>query len=95
MLFTWDPKKAGENYRKHGIPFEMARSVFDDPLHLSILDSKVHHEERWVTLGKAASSQTLVVVHTYRVIGKNTEVTRIISARKATRKEKKQYEEGI
>lgn len=95
MLFTWDPAKAGENYRKHRVSFEIARSVFDDPLHLSILDSKIHHEERWITMGRAANSQTLVVVHTYRIIGKSTEITRIISARKATRKEKNQYEKGI
>lgn len=46
MLFTWDPDKAQINIRKHGIPFELATTVFDDPLHISILDAKKHTEER-------------------------------------------------
>ena len=95
MLFTWDPVKAELNLRKHGISFEMAQTVFDDPLHLSILDAKRHTEERWVTMGRSADTKTLVVVHTYRVSQGDLEMVRIISARKATRKEVRQYEEGI
>lgn len=95
MLFTWDPEKAEQNIKKHGVSFEMAQTVFDDPLHLSILDSKAHSEERWATMGISVDTKTLVVVHTYKTIERGQEVVRIISARKATRKEAKQYEEGI
>ena len=94
MLFSWDSNKAEANFQKHGVSFEMAQSVFDDPFHLSILDTKSRSEERWITMGIAADTQTLVVVHTY-LDTKNSEIIRLISARKATRKEKKQYEEGI
>ena len=94
MLFIWDPDKAETNAKKHGISFDLAVTVFHDPFHLSVLDGKERGEERWVTIGLAADSQTLVVVHLYREAGSN-ELVRIISARKATRKEKKQYEEGI
>jgi hypothetical protein len=94
MLFMWDPGKARANIKKHGISFDLAATVFQDPLHLSVLDGKDRGEERWVTIGVAGDSQTLVVVHLYREIA-NNEVVRIISARRATKKEKKQYEEGI
>lgn len=95
MLFVWDPEKAEQNIKKHRVSFEMAQTIFDDPLHLSILDSKSHGEERWVTIGKSAAIKTLVVVHAYKTPKGGLEIIRIISARKATRKEKKQYEEGI
>ena len=94
MLFIWDPNKAAANVKKHGISFDLAVTVFNDPLHLSMLDGKERGEERWVTIGLAADSQSLVVIHLYNEVG-NNEVVRIVSARKATRKEKKQYEEGI
>lgn len=95
MLFLWDPEKAEINVRKHGVSFEMAQTVFDDPLHLSILDSKRHDEERWITIGRSADNRTVVVVHTYGITEDQHEMIRIISARKATRKEVNQYEEGI
>jgi len=95
MLFEWDNHKAALNELKHGVSFELAQSVFDDPLHLSVLELKNVHEERWVTLGLAADSKTLVVVHTYKSVGHGIEIIRIISARPATKKERKQYEEGI
>ena len=94
MLFIWDPAKVEANIKKHGVSFDVAVTVFYDPLHLSVLDGKERGEKRWVTIGLAADSQTLVVVHLYRELGSN-ELVRIISARRATRKEKKQYEEGI
>ena len=94
MLFSWDPDKAEANIKKHGISFEMAQTVFDDPLHLSTLDVKRHGEERWITVGMAVNMSVLIVVHTY-YSEKENEIIRIISARSATRKEKKQYEEGI
>lgn len=95
MLFFWDPTKDDANVRKHGVSFELAQTVFDDPLHLSVPDGKTTTEERWITLGLAADRRTLVVVHTYREQRSGEEVVRIISARPATRQEKKQYEEGI
>ncbi|MCP5463868.1 MAG: BrnT family toxin [Deltaproteobacteria bacterium] len=95
MHFTWDPNKASANINKHGVSFEMAQSVFDDPFHLSILDSKLHTEERWITIGRSLSQNTLVVVHTYKTKENGIETIRIISARRATRKEIKDYEKGI
>jgi len=94
MLFVWDPEKAEANLKKHKVSFNLAATIFHDPFHLSVLDGKERGEERWITIGLAADGYSLVVVHLYRDVGKN-EVIRIISARKATRKEKKQYEEGI
>ncbi len=95
MLFSWDPKKAEANLKKHGVSFEMAQTVFDDPFHLSVLDARHRGEERWVTIGESASQRSLVVVHVYHVFEDHQETIRIISARKATRKEIKQYEETI
>jgi len=95
MLFTWDSEKADKNLRKHGISFEVAQTIFDDPLHRSLMDSKTSHEERWVTIGKSIDQRTLVVVHTYKAAGEGSEIIRIISARRATKREVKQYEEGI
>ncbi len=95
MLFDWDPHKAIKNRKKHGISFEMASTVFGDPLHLSIPDPESREEERWITVGRSADENTLVVVHTDRIRTEDGEVLRIISARRATRREKEEYEEGI
>lgn len=90
--FEWDPKKAANNRRKHGIGFEQATLVFSDPLALSIYDEEHSEaEERWITLGKTAGD-VLVVVHTYREIHDNETLIRIISARTATTHEQRQYE---
>ncbi len=94
MIFAWDPDKNASNIRKHKISFEVAVSVFDDPLHLSLLDRKDHDEARWITIGQAITQSTIVVVHTF-ITKEWHESIRIISARYATRKEKKQYEKGI
>jgi uncharacterized DUF497 family protein len=95
MLFAWDPVKAEENLKKHRVSFEIAQTVFDDPLHLSILDDNQQNEERWITVGRAVNGSNLVVVHTYTITTDNTEMVRLISARKATRKEIRYYEERI
>jgi uncharacterized DUF497 family protein len=95
MWFDWDPSKAGENYKKHGVSFEMAKTVFDDPMHLSVPEGKTVHEERWVTIGVAADAKTLLVVHSYFSGGGSRELIRLISARRATKKERRQYEEGV
>ncbi|OGQ18052.1 MAG: hypothetical protein A3B70_05600 [Deltaproteobacteria bacterium RIFCSPHIGHO2_02_FULL_40_11] len=95
MLFEWDHQKNSLNCKKHRISFELAASIFDDPLHLSVPDEKRHAEERWITLGRSATGELLlVVIHTYKETLEH-EIIRIISARKATKKEKKHYEEGI
>lgn len=94
MLFEWDPEKNARNFKKHMFSFEIAVTVFDDSLHLSVLDHKTRHEERWITVGHVVTGATIVVVHTYKEL-RELEIIRIISARLATRKEKKQYEEGI
>jgi uncharacterized DUF497 family protein len=92
MRFVWDAAKNRANRRKHGVSFETARRVFDDPLHLSVLEGYEHGEERWRTLGLVGSMVILLVVHTHaEQIGE--EVIRIISARKATRRERARYEE--
>lgn len=94
--FEWDPKKARSNARKHKVSFERAAAIFRDPNQLSIPD-KGHSqtEERWITMGLDENGILLVIVHTFFRLDRNVSQIRIISARKATRKETKQYEEGI
>jgi uncharacterized DUF497 family protein len=90
LTFEWDTNKARRNLGKHGVSFEESSSVFGDPLSLTVPDpvhSKV--EERFVTLGTSHRGNLLVVVHTER--GDNI---RIISARPASRRERRTYEEG-
>ena len=92
MLFEWDPKKSESNIRKHGILFEEARHIINDPLHLSILDERFSYfEERWVSVGRTAGRSILVVVNLF--FNENgEEVIRIISAREPTNHERRQYE---
>ncbi len=88
--FVWDEKKNQSNIRKHGISFEEARTSFFDPLHILIHDpDHSENEERMILMGVSQSSHLLVVVHAE----KNENEIRIISARKAMKKERKQYEE--
>ena len=64
--FEWDPIKAGQNLRKHGISFDRAAEVFLDPLAISIFDEEhSEREERWVTLGKDKRGIVLVLIHTF------------------------------
>jgi uncharacterized DUF497 family protein len=87
---VWDPEKARLNLGKHGVDFEEAATVFRDPLLLLLPD--VEHsqdEERWIALGKSVRQLLLVVVHT-----ENDRTIRIISARKAAPKERRQYEQS-
>jgi uncharacterized protein len=93
MRFEWDAGKNRINLSKHQVGFELAREVFDDPLHLSIQDRVVEGEQRWQTIGTVGGVVLLIVAHTYRDDG-DDEVIRIISARKATRKERRDYENG-
>ncbi len=90
--FEWNPIKSKSNFQKHKISFERATEIFLDPFMLSIFD-KVHskNEDRWITVGKDRNNVTIVAVHTFREINKENSVIRIISARRATKKEDKQY----
>lgn len=87
---TWDPRKARSNVAKHGVAFEDAELVLSDPVALTIEDPDSLAESRQVTVGMDALSRVIVVVFTQR-----GEVMRIISARKATRKEREAYAKGI
>lgn len=91
LIFEWDFKKAKTNLEKHGISFEEASTAFRDPLSLTI-DDPLHSrdEERLVLIGMSYNNYLLIVVHTER--GDNI---RIISARKATKKERKYYETNV
>jgi len=92
--FEWDPIKAGQNLRKHGISFDRAAEVFLDPLAISIFDEEhSEREERWVTLGKDKRGIVLVLIHTLWEVAVGECKLRIISARKASRRETEQYEE--
>jgi uncharacterized protein len=92
--FEWNPNKAKSNIQKHKINFELAATVFKDPRALSIYDDDhSESEERWITLGIAQNGNLLVVIHTYKNVDHNLSNIRIISARKATRLEQKQYKE--
>jgi len=91
VVYEWDAKKAKGNRRKHRISFEDAASVFLDPLALTFPDPD-HSigEEREITIGRSSRQQVVFVSHCRRA-----DRVRIISARKTTRGERKQYEEGI
>ena len=92
MRFEWDEYKNQSNIRKHNVSFEEAREVFDDPLHLAILDKRFSYfEERWITLGQTAKQKLLVVANLY-FDENGEEIIRIISAREATIHEQRQYE---
>ena len=93
--FEWDEAKDRVNRRKHGISFQEAARVFLDPHHLSIQDRHEGGEERWQTIGTVAGLITLLVAHTWTEIdeqGGVVEVIRIISARRATKVERRRYE---
>ncbi len=89
IRFEWDSRKAKSNEKKHGVSFEEARSVFFDEQALLLEDPRpLREEERFILLGLSASLRLLVVVHAVR----ERDVIRIISARKATRLETREYE---
>ena len=91
MVYEWDAAKARANIEKHDVSFDEAATVFLDPLALTFPDpDHSSREEREITIGYTAGEQVVFVSHCQRG-GR----VRIISARKATRRERKQYEEGI
>lgn len=92
--FDWDPAKARSNARKHHVSFQEAMAVFEDPLALTIFDEgHSEGEERWVTLGAIGNGRLIVVVHTYAEIEDERAAIRIISARRATKREARQYQD--
>lgn len=93
MRFTWDEAKNRRNLAKHKVSLSTASLVFDDPHALSQLDRVVEGEQRWQTLGLIGGVVVLMVAHTYSEED-GEEVIRIIPARKATRYERKRYEQG-
>ena len=92
--FEWNPNKAKANWVKHKVRFEHAATVFSDSRAISIYD-EVHSgdEDRWLTLGLASTGVLLVVHHTFEEVDDESYNIRIISSRKATKNEKKQYKE--
>lgn len=91
MKFEWHPDKAASNRKKHGVDFADAVGVFEDELAITVEDQDAEDECRFITIGMDFTLKVLVVVHASRV----ADVIRIISARKATKKERQTYEEGI
>ncbi len=92
MRITWDENKNRINKQKHKVSFEVAGLVFADPFHLSIMERIENGEERWQTMGMVGSVVVLLVAHT-AAEQEGEEIVRIISARKATRKERQIYED--
>ena len=87
--FEWNQAKAKSNFRKHGVSFEEAQSVFYDDLAVQFYDETPDDEERFILLGMSNLSRILIIVHCER--GDNNEVLCIISARKATKIEQQHY----
>ena len=91
--FAWDPAKAASNETKHGVTFAQAATVLLDPLALTVFDAgHSEFEERWFTMGMSNENRLLTVSHTYTSLGPCHVRVRIISAREATRAERRQYE---
>ncbi len=90
MIFSWDDEKAKKNIKKHKLSFEEAKTVFDDDFGRVIFDpDHSENEDRFILLGMSCSMKVLIVCHCYR---QNDEEIRLISARKATKNETKQYQ---
>ena len=93
MKFEWNEEKSILNFQKHGVSFEEAKEVFDDPFHISKLDYRFDYfEERWITIGNTKKNNILVVANMF-FDENGEEIIRIISARKANNKERKFYEQ--
>jgi uncharacterized DUF497 family protein len=92
-MFSWDADKALKNYEKHGVSFEEAATAFGDSSALEVedLEHLDFNEQRWKRLAFSSASRHLLVIYTFRRLSNGTETTRIISARQATRNERKVY----
>ncbi|HKV91563.1 MAG TPA: BrnT family toxin [Candidatus Angelobacter sp.] len=90
MIFTWDVRKAAANLKKHGIDFREGATIFQDPLSATFPDlDHSEREQRFLTIGETPRRRILVVAHT-----EEGDTIRIISAREATQREKRFYEEN-
>ena len=90
MIFTWDVRKAAANLKKHRTDFREAATIFDDPLSTTFPDlDHSERQQRFLTIGQSLQQRVLVVAHT-----EEGDTIRIISARKATRREQRFYEEN-
>jgi len=90
MRLEFDPLKAATNLRKHGVQLADAEGVFNDPLAVHIEDPDAEHEQRFVAIGVGNTGAALVVVYTY-----GADAVRVISARRASRKERNEYESTV
>jgi uncharacterized DUF497 family protein len=90
MGFQYDSSKAAHNYRLHGVRFGDAECVFSDPTAITIEDPDAKGEQRFVGIGEGCAGNVLVVVYAWR-----GEDVRLISARRASRREREQYARGI
>jgi len=89
LTFEWDEKKADENLRKHGVSFDEAKTVFNDPFSVTIYDpDHSSDEQRYIDIGLSSKGRLIVVSYCER-----GETIRLISSREATRKEQRDYEE--
>lgn len=96
VRFEWDEAKAAANLKKHGVSFEIALKAFADPFALTVPDRIEDGEQRWQTTGRVGEFLLLLVAHLLLDGGDDdeaVEIIRIISARKADRKERRRYEE--
>ena len=91
MKFEWDVSKAAANLRKHGVAFQVAELVWDDPGHLVLFDRYENGEERWQAIGLVRGVTILTVVHAHSDRD-DDDLIRIIGARAATRVERRRYE---
>jgi uncharacterized protein len=90
MKFEWDQNKAVSNLSKHGVSFDEAMTVFDDPLYVDFFDpDHSYNEHRYIIIGLSLNNRLLLVAYT-----EIEDAIRLISAREATRRERKDYEEG-
>ena len=92
MRIEWDSKKDEINIKKHRISFEQAKEVFHDPLHISKLDKRFNYfEERWITIGSTVKGEIVVAANLF-FSDDGEEIIKLISARRATSRERAQYE---
>ena len=93
--FEWDEAKATNNVRKHGIAFELARTIFHDPELLTVADLEHSEvEDRWFSVGRASNGALISVVYLWSDTSPAVTQIRLISARKATQAEIRYYQEG-
>ncbi len=95
MRFEWDRNKALLNIKAHGVSFHEVEEIFDDPFHVSVMDRRFDYlEERWITMGRTKSGNLIVTGHLYVMSDNGIELVRILTARKATPKERERYEKS-